>query len=143
MNHAPLLFLDFDGVLHPGSGLAGGAFTCASLLEQTLQGLDVDVVVSSSWRFHAAHEQIVRWLPQGLALRVVGTTGAAIVGRWARYQEILAWVDQHRRGADWRALDDALMEFPPDCPQLIPCSPRRGFGAEEAQVLRMWLNGDG
>ena len=141
MNHAPLLFLDFDGVLHPGSVQAGDAFSRGSLLDRALDGLHVEIVISSSWRFHMSRENLLVRLPQSVARRVVGTTGAAIVGRWARYQEILAWVDRHRCGAEWRALDDANYEFPDPCPELIACSPRRGFGPKEAEILREWLKG--
>ena len=143
VTHAPILFLDFDGVLHPGSGQEGNAFSCASLLDQALERSEVDIVISSSWRFHASLEHIVGWLPQGLSRRVVGVTGDAFIGRWARHQEILAWVERHRRGADWRALDDATIEFPEACKQLIACSPRIGFSEREARVLRAWLQESG
>jgi hypothetical protein len=44
---APVLFLDFDGVLHPGSGQGETRFIHAKALEAALYGLSVLVVVSS------------------------------------------------------------------------------------------------
>ena len=43
-----ILFLDFDGVLHPGNR---GTFERAPMLEMwLLKHPEVDVVISSSWR---------------------------------------------------------------------------------------------
>ena len=44
------------------------------------------------------------------------------------------------RFADWRALDDARLEFPSPCPELIACDPRRGFRPDQAVALRTWLD---
>lgn len=135
----PLLFLDFDGVLHPGSGLGESRLIHAKALEAALDGLDVRVVVSSSWRFHHPMDAILRDLPSRLAQRVVGATGQAHIGRWARFHEIKAWLAVHDPLADWRALDDAVLEFPKPCPQLIVCHPQEGFGPRQAQALARWL----
>jgi len=135
----PLLFLDFDGVLHPGSGVDSG-FLCRALdLEEALSGHDLRIVVSSSWRFHMEMEEIVGMLPPGLAQRVVGVTGEAHIGRWPRFHEIRAWVQAQEPHPNWRALDDARLEFPSPCPELIACDPRTGFGVEQAGELRRWL----
>lgn len=135
----PLLFLDFDGVLHPGSGVDSGFLCRASDLEEALSGHDLRIVVSSSWRFHMEMEEIVGMLPPGLAQRVVGVTGEAHIGRWPRFHEIRAWVQAQEPLANWRALDDARLEFPSPCPELIACDPRTGFGVEQAGELRRWL----
>ena len=41
--------------------------------------------------------------------------------------------------ADWRALDDAFLEFPKDCPELILCHPKHGITQTEINKLRAWL----
>ena len=143
MNPIPILFLDFDGVLHPGSGLGQTRFSRATVLEAALAGHELRIVVSSSWRFHLAMDEILRALPTGLARRVAGATGEAHIGRWARFQEITAWLALHDPLADWRALDDAVFEFPEPCPQLIACHPQEGFGAGQALELQKWLGQDG
>jgi hypothetical protein len=135
----PILFLDIDGVLHPGSGLGGTRLMHAEALEAAIDGLSVQVIISSSWRFHLPMEEILQELPAGLAKRVVGTTGPAHIGRWPRFHEIKAWLDRHDPLADWRALDDAVFEFPKPCRQLIACDPQEGFGPRQAQELARWL----
>ncbi|HOF51280.1 MAG TPA: hypothetical protein PKX82_03175, partial [Rhodoferax sp.] len=40
---------------------------------------------------------------------------------------------------DWRALDDSFFEFPPSCPELIPCNPNDGMAELQVQVLKQWL----
>lgn len=139
MRNPPVLFLDFDGVLHAGSGHSGGMFTHAPALQEALGEHEVRIVVSSSWRFHKPLSEIRQWLPAALASRVVGATGEAHIGRWARFHEIRAWLDHRAPAADWRALDDATFEFPNPCPQLIACHPQEGFGPRQADALRGWL----
>jgi hypothetical protein len=141
----PILFLDFDGVLHPGSGRPGSMFTLADALVDALEGFDLRIVVSSSWRFHYPPSRLFGSLPQGLARHIVGTTGDAHVGRWARYQEVRQWLKLHEPKAltasptSWSALDDARFEFPEDCAELIACDPREGFGPRQAAQLQAWL----
>ena len=64
---SPILFLDFDGVLHPASAYATAPFSRATLLDEALAGVEVQLVVSSSWRFHHSLEAIRSRLPRGLA----------------------------------------------------------------------------
>jgi hypothetical protein len=138
-----MLFLDFDGVLHPGSGVDSGFLCRAPDLEEALSGHDLRIVVSSSWRFHIEMDEILGMLPPGLAQRVVGATGDAHIGRWPRFHEIRACVQVNEPLANWRALDDARLEFPDPCPELIACDPRTGFGSEQAGSLRRWLRARG
>lgn len=66
MSIAPVLFLDFDGVLHPNLAAEGQMFSRAPLLAQALEGLHVDIVVSSSWRFQWELAQLRALLPAAL-----------------------------------------------------------------------------
>lgn len=84
-----LLFLDFDGVLHPTSGSDANLFCRADSLLEALEGADCAIVISSSWRHHHDMPSLLALLPQRLGARVVGATGAAYVGRWPRYNETL------------------------------------------------------
>lgn len=133
------LFLDFDGVLHPNLAPEGEHFTRAPALATVLSAAPVDVVLSTSWRFHYACEEILALLPQGLSARVVGATGAAIPGRWQRWEEIRAYCDRHRV-RDWLALDDAAFEFPHVCPELLICDGAHGLGEPQLEALVRWLN---
>ena len=146
MTNKPLLFLDFDGVLHPGSGTPGAMFTRAGSLVEAIEGFELRIVISSSWRFHYPAAKIFKALPDALVRRIVGTTGEAHIGRWARYEEVRNWLSLNEPSAlanspaQWRALDDASFEFPPDCPELIACNPREGFGPRQAAELQSWLS---
>ena len=120
----PILFLDIDGVLHPGSGLDSGLMCRAEDLADAIAGQEVRIVISSSWRFHRELEKIAGMLPEAISERVIGATGDAYIGRWPRYNEIRNWVAANDPLVDWRALDDARLEFPNPCPPLISCDPR-------------------
>ena len=136
----PILFLDFDGVMHPASYIKGQQRFCnAPWLEAVLAKHPLRIVVSSSWRFHYPMDQILGSMPPKLAQAVVGATGEAHIGPWARFHEIKAWLAQHAPLADWRAADDAVFEFPKPCPELIVCDPQDGFGAKQAGELALWL----
>jgi hypothetical protein len=84
----PLLYLDFDGVLHPNFASPSTYFCYLPLLEQALEGTPVQLVVSSSWRFHMDHGHIRRQFPLGLRERLTGFTGEAHIGPKARWHEI-------------------------------------------------------
>lgn len=137
--HHPHLFLDFDGVLHPTSAGQDGLFAQAGMLCEALQDSTCRVVISSSWRHHHPMEALLDRLPAELRRRVIGATGDARMGRWARHQEILAHVARHRLKAPWRALDDSWNEFPPHCPELIVCNPNTGMTSKEMVLVQTWL----
>jgi hypothetical protein len=89
-------------------------------------------------------EELKQMLPDGLAHRVVGRTGPALAVKHARYQEIKAYLDQRGKSlANWRALDDASLEFPKECVQLILCNPNTGMIQAQVQALSEWLNAKG
>jgi hypothetical protein len=121
-----LLFLDFDGVLHPdevyltrkGPELRahGSLFMWASALETELAPHPyVPIVLSTSWVRHLGFHRTKKYLPEGLQARVIGSTWhSAMAKDWAdriwwdrttRHGQILRYID--RAGvADWLAIDD-------------------------------------
>jgi HAD domain in Swiss Army Knife RNA repair proteins len=135
------LFLGFDGVLHPTTPTEVNSTFCrATLLESALDGHQCDVVISSSWRHHYSYLELLNFLPTGLQKKVVGVTGGAHIGKWPRFSEIQNYILQHGC-ANWRALDDSFLEFPPRCPELIRCNPNDGVTTEQAKLLGIWLTG--
>lgn len=136
----PVLFLDFDGVLHPAQGNAVADFAWAPRLADALAGYNCSIVISSTWREHYPLDAIRRMLPHGLARRVVGALGEDPRGPFARYKAILEWLRDRRELGDWRALDDTGTEFPVGCPNLIQCDGMIGFGDEQASQLKGWLS---
>ena len=136
-----VLFLDFDGVLHPATtGNKSGLFSRSFILEEAIKGLECEVVISSSWRFHTKHSDLLSNLSPALASKVTGSTGEPHIGKHARYQEILSYIKANDYfDLDWMALDDAYYEFPSSFERLILCNPNTGVTQKEAEVLKNWL----
>lgn len=116
-----LVFLDFDGVLHPSKG-ERGAFcqlgelaACADRLEA--QGIGVSFVISSSWRRFAPLEEILGALEDacpGFSSRVEGATGCRPEDPLgARRLEIYDYLRSRPGGAPraFAAVDDRLDLF--------------------------------
>lgn len=144
-----ILFLDFDGVLHPNNR-PGALFMWVPRLAMWLADWPgVEVVISSSWRgVHSLHE-MVKLLGPGVGSRVVGCTprlwqedhewrvyptaptGATSRKVFERQAEIDAWLAmswQPKR--PWVALDDMPYLFEPGCPRLVSCDGHAGLSGE-------------
>lgn len=134
-----VLFVDFDGVLHPTSATSTDWFCCMPRLEDALAGTGCAIVISSSWRHHHPLPALIHRFPAALRARIRGTTGPAHIGKHARYEEIRAYVRCLSTPTDWRALDDSRFEFPPGCRELIACNPNVGIGRAEVQLVQSWL----
>lgn len=126
MRKTRLLFLDYDGVLHPDSvyltqkGVElradGELFMWASLLSEALaEHPDVSIVLSTSWARNLGFQAARRALPMNLRHLVVGATWhSAMAGglsdyvAWdhqTRYQQIAAYLSR-REPITWLAIDD-------------------------------------
>ena len=138
----PLLFLDFDGVLHPTSAVRDGYFVRVALLEDALDGSNCELIISSSWRHHHDPAELAEMFPTGLRGRLAACTGDPCFGRWPRYQEIRAYLRTRPGQRSWRALDDSINEFPPGCRELIACDPNVGLASSGVAELRRWLRLD-
>jgi len=136
-----LLFLDFDGVLHPNFSLENDYFNRIDLLLEALIGntSGLEIIVSSSWRFHFTFAEILAYLPEQLCVLVSGVTPEVGPGRHQRYREIRAYLKQYGVIPDWRALDDDVAGFPKHCPQLISCDGRVGIDNNGRLHLRNWI----
>ncbi len=125
-----VLFLDFDGVLHPDAAFlvkgrptlktTGELFMWAPLLVELLADLpEVQIVLSTSWARALTFDRARRWLPQELHSRVIGSTwhsamsvnreGLRNLATWwdeaTRYQQIKRYAG--RAGlSNWVAIDD-------------------------------------
>lgn len=133
------LYLDFDGVLHPNFCDKKQLFCHLPKLTKVLEGCDVNIVISSSWRFQESPDWLIELFPPAIQDSVIGFTGDAHIGRHARWHEIMAHVSTNRV-VDWRALDDAVNEFPADCSQLIACNGNVGITDIQQAALLHWLN---
>jgi HAD domain in Swiss Army Knife RNA repair proteins len=133
-----LLFLDFDGVLHPTHFAGEDPFNRVHLLEEALAGSDLGIVISSSWRFTHSLKKLQKLLPGSISNLIIGVTGAPVIGKHPRYQEIQNFLQTHE-ASSWRALDDSYWEFPSPCPELIRCNPNTGISEKQIQELRQWV----
>lgn len=139
---SPILFLDFDGVLHPNAAAPVDRWSgLPPLLDLLGQWPDCDVVMASSWRHHGSWDEVLASLPTALADRLQGCTGLPHIGPLARYREILDFWGFHGQGRPWIALDDAVWEFPSGCRQLIPCDGAVGAQAAQLGELERRLQG--
>lgn len=139
MNKEKLLFLDFDGVLHPTHFAGEAPFSRAALLEETIAQFAPKIVVSSSWRFTHTLEKLQKILPGHIGQYVIGFTGAAVIGKHSRFVEIQNYL-QGFGPVNWRALDDSYWEFPNPCAKLIRCNPNTGIGDKQILELNQWLS---
>ncbi|MEX3982562.1 HAD domain-containing protein [Paraburkholderia sp. EG287A] len=147
MRH-PVLFLDFDGVLHAYDELAlddgfrlienPNLFMWCPVLEQILAPFpDVRIVISSDWR---------RLFDDAALIELLGPLGARFAGVVEEYgptraAEILAEV-QRRSITRWLALDDhpSVVDAAREDPRFIVCSGRTGVASTDVQqALRQAL----
>lgn len=136
-----VLYLDFDGVLHPenvwrypGSGpyvpSAPGhqVFEHAALLERCLVPYPgLRIVLSTNWmRVFRSVRKVARRLPPGLRERVVGATfHRRMDPGWVRSvpRGVQVWGDVCRRRPDaWLALDDDEAAWPAVCRSHLVCT---------------------
>ena len=132
------LYLDFDGVLHPNFAGKGQLFSHLQKLSNAIKGKPLCIVISSSWRFHENLDYLRGLFEPSIQSQIVGCTGSAHIGKWPRWNEIN--YHANRNGVtDWVALDDAHMEFPLECKELILCDGRTGLQDKQLQQLVKWL----
>lgn len=144
-----ILFLDFDGVLHP---IPGKRDLCH---RERLEGVIRDfphlrIVVSSMWRAELDLEGLRRLFSVDVQYRIIDVTPWTETPAWAkdsefffaqtRYNEILLWIEQNKYRGQWLALDDSWREFPDPCSELIRCEIEIGFDEKVEQKLRTALS---
>lgn len=144
-----VLFLDFDGVLHPAV-----CYDAALLLSKLplLEGVlrrrpNVDVVVSSTWRETRALDELRSLFSADIAARVVGVTphwrdiqDEATYGTYVRQAEIEVWLrDAGRAWEQWLAIDDQRHLFRPFCKNLFRTNPASGLTETDCILLAQGL----
>lgn len=149
-----VIFLDYDGVLHPVSALArfamrmsrddairqGRLFRWTWVLEEILHETDVRIVVHSSWRCLLSTAEMLEYLGP-LAVRYSGATNAEML----RWEGIQRTVNQLGLGDEqWLVLDDHASQFPDPPPrQLVLCNPENGIWDQQVRErVRAWVTGN-
>lgn len=129
-----ILFVDFDGVLHPNSD-DSDHFSCAPLLWELLRRhRDVRVVLSTGWRFERPLDELRRLACQNggedVAERVIDATPLLRhdADEQSRERDCLAWLAANKRdGEPWLALDDMPGLFSRGASNLYQVNPKRGL----------------
>lgn len=130
-----LIFLDFDGVLHP---CTAGTFIYLDLLQDFMRAQPaILVVLSTSWRLDHTWDDLLKLFADDIRPRIVGLTPALPDTIPApREAEINAWRIENRAfGLSWVALDDDPTLFRPGCPNLVRCETIKGL--RKAQLLQV------
>ncbi|KKL87190.1 hypothetical protein LCGC14_1937180 [marine sediment metagenome] len=144
-----LLFLDYDGVLHPDDVFLmkdgrvelradGSLFMWAPILVELVSDLDVQVVLSTSWVRHLGFKRALKALPEPLSSRVVGATwhsamklsgqGHIIWDEQSRYEQIESYLKRLPSKQSWMAIDDDVAGWPDDKrDHLVRTDPRLGL----------------
>lgn len=136
-----IVFLDFDGVLHP-DGIA--LFSRLGLLETYLSRMpDVEVVISSSWRETESIEQLRAYFSSPIREKIVGATPVLEDGYdcGGRQREIEAYLESAGLKAgncSWVALDDTQLFFDQGYPNLILTDSSQGFTDIDGESLLSW-----
>lgn len=145
-----ILFLDFDGVLHPEGEdhiLNGVDFCFLPRLEALLREFPhVKIVISSSWREHLRYKTLMKPFSSDIRARILGMTPYPGCGLPPPYRpregEILAWLQLHDAVDEpWVALDDAYWQFDRCKDQLVACGSVTGFDDKASAELRARFEG--
>lgn len=141
-----ILFLDFDGVLHPEGEdhihNGGVDFCFLPRLEALLREFPhVRIVISSSWREQLAYRTLLKPFSDDIRVRIIGATPPREFGLphpfAHREGEILAWLQLHDAvDESWVALDDAAWQFDRCKDHLVVCGSFIGFDDKASAALR-------
>ena len=141
-----ILFLDFDGVLHP-DGV--GVFSNLSIFERCIFNMpDVEIVISSTWREDETLDGLKRYFSEFVQERIIGVTPVLDDGcdYGGRQREILSYLSSEGVNSEnscWIAVDDMKMFFDENCPNLIWIDGTKGFSDEDGILLLEWYKKSG
>ncbi|WP_235813837.1 HAD domain-containing protein [Pseudomonas ficuserectae] len=149
-----VLFLDYDGVLHPDAvylsrqgpvlRAKGELFMWAPVLVEILEDFqEVSLVLSTSWVRNLSFRRAMGFLPSDLGKRVTGATWHSSMARdWAddskwdgrtRYDQISRYAARAQL-ANWVSLDDDPEGWGATAQhRLVACDPDLGLGNPQTQ----------
>lgn len=148
-----ILFLDFDGVMHPFGCAIDHYFCHLELLEAWLRRRSgVDIVISSSWREAHPFGEIQSYFSADIQARVIGATPILKRSAWAQYDgeapptrferelEITRWLNESKEPwRSWAAVDDQAWLFRPFNSRVVLCDGRAGLSQRELDRLDVVL----
>ena len=130
-----LIFLDFDGVLHP-CGKDVPHFCYKPLFEDTLRKcVNVSVVVTSTWRLAYSMKELKVFFSEDIGSRIIGVTPILDDDApYSRYREISQYLEDKNQVMPWIAIDNEPDLFPKEC-NLIVTDSIKGFDEVAANKL--------
>ena len=142
-----ILFLDFDGVLHPyapwphDETVRAQYFNHLPRFEAVLRDFpEVHIVIASDWRLHHTLDELRTFFSEDIRKRIRGTTalerlsGNATGDRQLQVERYLSV--HHLTGTRWIAVDDTPTNYLPGA-HLVLC--KEMFGEREEGELRELL----
>lgn len=152
-----VLFLDFDGVLHPeyeGRAVPPEvAFCHLARFEALMADYPlVRIVISSTWRAQFDIDNLRGRFAREVASRIIGITpirrvsdgklqSVQLDGLGGRESEIVDWLNRHGyMNSHWIALDDAIGDFRRYPDHVVACKNYVGFDDDAANRLRQELD---
>ncbi len=144
-----ILFLDFDGVLHPEPCYdKTQLFSCLPRLEAILRDFPtVQIVISSTWRENRSLTDLKSLFSIDICARIIGATPdwkdipdiVEVIG-YQRHAEIEGWLRlSGEPWEDWVAVDDKPYLFKPFLRNLIKTDPAAGLDEHAEVLLRQYL----
>lgn len=149
---SPILYLDYDGVLHPDEvyRIRGrivlrrdgvSLFEWSALLAEHLEPYpDIQIVLSTSWVRVLSFNEARAWLPDSLGRRVIGATWHSAMNQFwwhnlSRDQQISLHAKRHRISR-WLAIDDDTQGWPDGSRgQLVHTDPMLGIATPGTRAL--------
>jgi hypothetical protein len=133
-----ILFLDFDGVLHPYSR-PSGVLALVPYFERFMRNYPyVKIVISSAWREVHTLQALRSFFSEDIAKRIIDVTPQFdnFDHEFIREAEIRAWLHATGRMHEpWVAIDDMPEFFSPDCGNLVVVDTDIGFNESTEQEL--------
>jgi DNA recombination-dependent growth factor C len=121
-----ILFLDFDGVLHPKGGQR---LVHLPIFEKMVRGTDLKIVISSTWREVYSLSKLKSMFSEDIRPKIISATPQLPVHttEYERSEEIHDWL-RLRGNPQWLALDDDIDIFHPrDRSNVILCNGKAGL----------------
>lgn len=140
-----ILFLDFDGVLHPEyvPGMTPGRhrvnldyWSCLPAFEAVIRRHpNWKIVISSTWRERRSLDELRAPFSPDIAARIIGVTPKLERCSGRRQREIEAWIRQNAYSGPILILDDWPPLFDQDCEHVLFTETLVGLDADAAAML--------
>jgi hypothetical protein len=144
-----ILFVDFDGTLHPDGCECDQFFCRTPLLEEVLRGFPhVQVVISSSWGQVHPLAQLREFFSDDIKARIIDVTPGKLLlsqippelWNFVREAQCEYWIRTKRPGARWLAIDDQVWRFTPASANVLLVDGKTGITYADMQQLRVRLS---